>query len=61
MFGHGRWSHPYSIDIIFGQPKDGNRPKGFPRLRYKDAVKRDLKKTGINFETWESIAVDRSM
>ena len=39
---------------MFGQLKDGNRPKGRPRLRYKDVVKRDLKKTDIDFETWES-------
>ena len=38
-------------DIMFGQLKDGNRPKGRPRLRYKDVVKRDLKKTDIDFET----------
>ena len=47
-------------DIMFGQLKVGNRPKGRPRLRYKDAVKRDLKKTDIDIETWESIADDRS-
>jgi len=46
---------------MFGQLKDGNRPKSRPRLRYKDVVKRDLKKTDIDIETWESIADDRSI
>ena len=48
-------------DIMFGQLKDGNRPKGRPHLCYKDVGKRDLRNTDIDFETWESIADDRNL
>ena len=51
----------FNIDIMFGQIRDDNRPKGHLRLRYKDAVMIDLKKTDIEFETLESIADNRSM
>ena len=36
------------------------RPRGRPRLRYKDVLKRDLAAFGIPNTTWESTASNRS-
>ena len=38
----------------------GKRPAGLPQLRYKDTCKRDLKVLGMNTDTWEAAAADRS-
>ena len=47
-------------DVLFGELANGTRPRGRPVLRYKDVCKRDLKLTGIDPDTWESLADDRS-
>lgn len=47
-------------DILYGELATGHRPLGRPALRYKDVFKRDLKTTGINPATWESLAENRS-
>ena len=44
-------------------PKDllyGELATGRPQLRYRDVVKRDMKAVGIDTETWENLAADRS-
>ena len=44
-------------------PKDllyGELATGRPKLRYRDVVKRDMKAVGIDTETWENLAADRS-
>ena len=56
---NGRWTHPQRHHVWTTQR--WQLQKGPLRLHYKDVVKRDLKKTDIDFETWEPIADDRSM
>ena len=38
----------------------GNRKTGAPKLRYKDGLKQHLKNAGINVDTWEDKAHNRS-
>ena len=37
----------------------GRRRRGRPTLRWKDCVKRDLERAGINGQEWKTIAEDR--
>ena len=37
----------------------GRRRRGRPKLRWKDCVKRDLERAGINGQEWKTIAEDR--
>ena len=46
-------------DLLYGELADGARSRGRPSLRYKDSCKRDLKGSGIDLETWESLAENR--
>lgn len=45
---------------MYGELATGGRHTGRPQLRYRDAVKRDMKAVGIDTETWENLAADRS-
>ena len=47
-------------DLLCGELVTGKRPTGRPQLRYKGICKRDLKALGINTNTWEAAAADRS-
>ena len=47
-------------DLLYGEPVTGKRPTRRPQRRYKDICKRDLKALGINTDTWEAAAADRS-
>ena len=47
-------------DLLYGELALGSRPKGRPKLRYKDVCKRDLKALNIDSSTWEAIACERS-
>ena len=38
----------------------GSRPRDRPKLRYKDACKRDLKALNIDTKSWEAAAFDHS-
>ena len=38
---------------------DGQRPRGRPRLRYEDTIKRNLKKRDIDTNSWKSLALQR--
>ena len=46
--------------IFFSQLLSGDRNRGRPKLRYKDTVKRHLKKKGIDAGDWYTLAQDRS-
>ena len=49
-----------SKDLLYGELVTGKRRTGRPPLRYKDTCKRDFKALGINTDTWEAAATDRS-
>ena len=38
----------------------GKRPTGCQKLQYKDTGRHDRKALGINIDTWEAAATDRS-
>jgi hypothetical protein len=44
--------------ILVGRP-EGKRPLGRPRRRWKDNIKLDLRKIGINGANWIQLAQDR--
>ena len=46
-------------DLLYGELEEGKRKVGCPKLRFKDVAKRDLKRTGIDINTWENEAEDR--
>ena len=47
-------------DLLYGKLVEGRRKAGRPKLRLKDACKRDMIKCSINPDTWERQAEDRS-
>ena len=47
-------------DLLYGELASGKRPTGRPQLHFKDVCKRDIKVLGINTDTWEAVASDRS-
>ena len=47
-------------DLLYGELATGSRRTGRPQLRYRDVVKRYMKAVGIDTETWENLAADRS-
>ena len=47
-------------DLLYGELASGRRATGRPQLRFCDVVKRDMKATNMNTESWESLADDRS-
>jgi hypothetical protein len=53
----GRLPHTLLHSVL----KEGTRPIGRPRLRYKDVLKRDLRDFNINTTTWTSTCSDRVM
>ncbi|KAL8558053.1 hypothetical protein ACOMHN_022946 [Nucella lapillus] len=42
------------------RPQGGHRPRGRPKLRYKDTLKKSLQKCDIDEEQWEFLATNRS-
>ena len=46
--------------LFYGELDRGKRPRHKPRKRYKDNLKSVLKDTGIDFNNWEEIALDRA-
>ncbi len=46
--------------LLYGELVNGKRNIGRPRLRYKDACKRDLKKLNIGLAEWEDFADNRN-
>ena len=47
-------------DLLYGELVEGRRKAGRPKLRLKDACKRDMIKCSIDPDTWERQAEDRS-
>ena len=47
-------------DLLYGELATGSRRTGRPQLRHRDVVKRNMKAVGIDTETWEYLAADRS-
>ena len=45
--------------LLYGELVGGKRNVGRPRLRYKDACKRDLRTIGIGVDEWEKLSDDR--
>nr|XP_027226759.1 uncharacterized protein LOC113818771 [Penaeus vannamei] len=46
--------------LLFAELKEGTRPRGRPRLRFKDTVKRRLTLAGISYQQLEKPASDRA-
>ena len=46
-------------DLLYGDLSEGSRPRGRPRLRFKDTCKRDLKSARIEVQSWEDMAESR--
>ena len=47
--------------VLYSQLPDGQRPRGCPRLRYKDIIKRNLKTRDIDTNSWKSLALQRDL
>ena len=46
-------------DLLYDELSEGSRPRGRPRLRFKDTCKRDLKSARIEAQSWEDLAESR--
>ncbi|PFX12686.1 Retrovirus-related Pol polyprotein from transposon 17.6 [Stylophora pistillata] len=46
--------------LLYVELATGSKRTGRPQLRYREAVKRDVKAVRIDIETWENLAADRS-
>ena len=47
--------------VLYSQLPDGQRPRGRPRLRYKDTIKRNLKERDIDTNSWKSLVLQRDV
>ena len=45
--------------MLFGELANGSRPRGRPKLRYRDQLKSTLNAAGIGHRSWEETARDR--
>ncbi|KAL8563752.1 hypothetical protein ACOMHN_058268 [Nucella lapillus] len=46
--------------LCYGELTGGHRPRGRPKLRYKDTLKKSLQKCDIDEKRWEFLATNRS-
>ena len=46
--------------ILFSQLASGTRDRGRPRLRYKDTIKRNMKKRNIGLDSWVNLTSQRA-
>ena len=46
--------------IFYGELANGKRKRGGQKLHYKDVLKRHMKNCGIDDDTWEETALDRT-
>ena len=46
--------------VMYGELRKGRRNRGGQRLRYKDTLKRSMKKCDLDPDTWEDLAKDRT-
>ncbi|XP_038073012.1 uncharacterized protein LOC119741333 [Patiria miniata] len=47
-------------DIFFGELAHAHRPRGRPKIRYKDVLKRDLRTFRIPVTSWQTVVQDRT-
>ena len=47
--------------VLYSQLPDGQRPRGRPRLGYKDKIQRNLKKRDIDTNSWKSLTLQRDI
>jgi hypothetical protein len=47
--------------LLYGELRSGRRSVGGQKLRYKDVIKRQLKKIESDVNTWERDAKDRDV
>ena len=47
--------------IFYSELSDGTRKVGKPRKRFKDNLKENLKQCDLNYKTWETDALERSV
>ena len=45
--------------VFYGELSQGAKPRGRPRLRFKDVIERHLKAIDIPCDHWEKLADDR--
>ena len=53
-----RWNHP--LRKILTSWVHSPRPRGCPKMTHGRSLKKSLKKSEINIETWHELALDRS-
>ncbi|KAK3889203.1 hypothetical protein Pcinc_006774 [Petrolisthes cinctipes] len=60
--GHVQRMEPFRLPkiMLYGDLANGTRPRGAPKLRYKDQLKRTLALTNIDPSSWEQTARDRA-
>ena len=60
--GHVERMHHQRLprQILYSQLSEGKRNQGRPRLRFKDTVKRNMKKLSMDINSWQSQAKDRT-
>uniref|UniRef100_A0A0L8H028 Uncharacterized protein n=1 Tax=Octopus bimaculoides TaxID=37653 RepID=A0A0L8H028_OCTBM len=60
--GHVRHMEESRIpkEVLYGELVAGQRNIGHPKLRYRDVCRRDMKVLGINTNSWEDLAADRT-
>ncbi|KAK3871494.1 hypothetical protein Pcinc_023359 [Petrolisthes cinctipes] len=60
--GHVQKMEPFRLPkiMLYGELANGTRPRGAPKLRYKDQLKRTLALTNIDPSSWEQTARDRA-
>ncbi|KAK3880144.1 hypothetical protein Pcinc_015345 [Petrolisthes cinctipes] len=60
--GHVQRMEPFRLPkiMLYGELANGTRPRGAPKLRYKDQLKRTLALTNIDPSSWEQTAKDRA-
>ena len=47
-------------DLLYGELSDGKRPQGRPKQCFRNVCRNDLRSCGIDVDTWEAIAANRS-
>lgn len=48
-------------DLLYGDLANGSRPRGRPKLRFRDVVKRDMKAIKLDPNEWEELADNRTL